>query len=481
MEELLLKISDDLKSESLNLFLEFAFLSNGEFFDTRKIVHLILEKLKKENVEYSTDTNGNITFIIPKNAEGYRVTALHSRIDSTKIGERINIQLSEDNSIISENSNYNAACIFGVATMLYILHIRNEFEHGELLFIITLNDEVDLSGSRHIPKYPHFSFNTFINLNSYEGNKLSIGGPACRFINIKPKYIFESGIQNHKVLLISINDMNGGCLNGCNSSPVSFGVRILQKLRDSNIDYRIASIICGDTEYTVPRSIEIKLLIPNERADESVDITLSSENQNVMEFIRSESSCFNTEIINESIDSALSIRDSLKLTDILTLLPNGVLASSLPYNGCFETGSIIASLNITSEKSEIILQCLAMTNGGLERIEMIAKSAIRMDFDNYDVDISKKLVQWGPKRRSKIVNTIASVFKQHFHEAKIEFGLQSHPNSPSIFYDIGYDIADYISIGPVINDYRTKGESLSIAEINKWSFITKEIIASNKV
>ena len=448
-------------------------------FDVEKISQFITEKLKSYEIEYQIDSSKNIICEISSNVPLKKVVALHTSLDSTKIGdENAKIEIIKNESKItfrSEKSNFGASSLFGVATMLaYVSDIKTR-EHGLIILFFTRNDEKNIDGTRAIPKWPTLSYNVCINLNGFSGDSLFIGGPCGKNINILPHLEFTLlDKDKYKMISASCTDMKGGVVDCYKGNAIQWCAHVLSALTDQ-IEYHIASIESGETDYTMAASYHMKIIVPAEQSDQAIELMHAAHMDCVMQYIRADRSEFASKIEETDLIPSLSAEQSVNIVDMLMLLPNAVIVNSPVYNG-FETASTIGKCTITQNKQEISMQLLAMAQGGLTDLLLKVKSAVRHSGIKAEVVECGYFPQWGPKRRGFLANTLSTKSEEVFG-TKLPFGLQSIPLAPSILFDLGYDEASYASVGPKIENFRAKGESVDSDEIEKWySFVEKCIL-----
>ncbi|EAY00246.1 hypothetical protein TVAG_449820 [Trichomonas vaginalis G3] len=468
MEALLSKFANP-PSKLVKQFLELCTISNG-FLDINIVTKYIVDSLSKIGIEAKIDENQNITAEIAKNLDFKRTIALHTHLDATRIGELTEIQVEQNDSdyiIKSEKSNFAASTFFAITTMLNVANESSNFKHGPILLIFTVNDELSLKGASLIPKWPALSFNALINLNSFNGDEIVVGGPIGKNFNISVKADFHDPEENQCVVSAVCSGLNGGCVSDVNANAVQWASSVLFQLSHSQIPFRLISLESGDYQYTVSTNYDLKILVPKEKGEEAVNIIHAAHMASVMEYVRSDSSNFNTIITEIQPQKALSVEYTLAITNFLSLLPSGVITNSLPYQG-FETASNIGKVTINSEKIEILLQGLAMASGGMDRVTKIIKAAARTSKLNITVEEKDNWPQWGPRRRGFLVSILMSTGKEHFGK-DLKLGLMPYAIAPSVLYDNGYDEASYAAIGPKISNFRAVGESISTDQIEKWA------------
>lgn len=475
MEKILASFSQA-PSEIVKEFINLATMSSG-FMNIEIISKYITEKLTNLGLEPKIDSNQNITAEIKGNLEFKHTVALHTHLDQTKIGEYSELQVEQGENtynIKSEKSNFAASSYFAIATMLYVASEKDKFEHGPIVLIFTVNDELSLQGAAAIPEWPALSYNYCINLNNFQ-DCICVGGPLGKNIDIELNLEYKPPENDMCVVNAQCSGLNGGCASDVNANAVQWVSSVLYKLSQSDIPFRIICLESGKYQYTVSTNYELKILVPKDKGDAAVEIIHAAHMASVMEYVRSDHSEFHTEIAQIEPQDALSIEDSLALTYLLSLLPSGVITNSLPYLG-FETASNIGKVSISKEsKNTIYLQLLAMASGGLDHVYKIVHCAFCTSCLKGKLNETGSWKQWGPRRRGMLFSKSVSVGNEVFGR-DIRFGLLPYAIAPSKLCENGYDEATYISIGPKIENFRAIGEEISTTDIEKWSLYVRKAI-----
>ena len=222
----------------------------------------------------------------------------------------------------------------------------------EVLF--TVNEEVSMEGAMNLDGSV-FDGRYIINLDSEEEGKITVScaGGVTAIAKIKKEL---KDISDKDIFAINIKGLKGGH-SGIEidkkraNSNILIG-RILNNLKNSDVDYDLISISGGLKNNAIPREAEAIIALDKEYVEQANDIVTSMLGIFKNEFKTSDPSIvIEMQKIDEKHERALSEQVQDKIVKVLNLMPRNIQTMSADIDGLVESST---NLGVVVTENEYI-------------------------------------------------------------------------------------------------------------------------------
>ena len=478
-----------------------------ETFHCEQIANKVCEWLQKFNVHYERDDFNNIVARIPSNnfPENAPYVAIQTHLDMVWVGEevdgKIKVELiknfkNQEGKIIdilrAPKSTLGADDGFGLALCLDIIENKDKFNHGPIEVIMTSDEEQAIVGVKKLPKKNEkigkispFQFKYLINFDCLKSDKIYVGCPGCELFNLKlfPSFeIINKGVEINIKLDNFSGGHSGGTIQKGQGNPIKWTTHILNNLKLAKIDFQITYFKGGQMMNTIPTSCECSFII-NEQNKNSAEKIINSILQNLKEDFANIETNINCSIeynIIKTDKNAITIKDSIQVINVLTLIRHGILRMHPVFKERVDSSNNLGIVRLNFNKkeneeyeAEINITCYSRgaTNTEFDKIENSIRAIfelcpIKNEFNTY---IGSR--PWPPNEKSKLAETMGNIAKENYN-LDLKPGLVQVTIECPIFLSLGYNDADIVSICSSIPLAHCIGEYLDIHE----SIIYRDII-----
>lgn len=428
---------------------------------------------------YEADISDNVIIEIPANgaAESAPTIALQAHMDMVVMGEaapmKVEIEEIDGKQVIrAPKSTLGADNGFGVALMLEVMEKSKEFTHGPLLLIFTSDEEAGLVGVGKLPKSPELKFDYLVNMDSLCGDKVYVGCPGSRIIDVDIPVTFGPvSSDDYEFLKISLKGLHGGhsgkFINDGYANAIKWAARILIALSERQIQYRIVSMECGGVTNAIPASFLIIIAVPKDKKDDAIDLVNHNHTTQVLEYFRVERTDFFTEYCEMDTAEAASVDDTKRIVDLLMAAPHGVLRMSPQFPGTVEASVNFATCNIKSGNCRLEFRPRSSRDSQMVLFVQTLTSLLRLYNKDYNLMTRQSYPAWEPRLKSKLANRVKQIHDR-LHGGDIQLGLLHIGVEPAVFHQLGYGNAEMVAAGPSVHLAHAVGEHMEIEESLKW-------------
>ena len=339
----------------------------------------------------------------------------------------------------------------------------------EVLF--TVNEEVSMEGAMNLDGSV-FDGRYIINLDSEEEGKITVscaGGVTAiakikkELKDISDKYIFAINIKGlkggHSGIEIDKKRANSNILIG----------RILNNLKNSDVDYDLISISGGLKNNAIPREAEVIIALDKEYVEQANDIVTSMLGIFKNEFKTSDPSIvIEMQKIDEKHERALSEQVQDKIVKVLNLMPRNIQTMSADIDGLVESST---NLGVVVTENEYIKfefatrsSVKSLKDDINERMELLCESI------GVELELEDDYPEWEYAKDSKLeqicVETYEKLYNKKPEIVAIHAGLEC-----GLLLD-AIEGAQAISIGPNLFDVHTPDEHIDILSTERtWDYL----------
>lgn len=358
-----------------------------------------------------------------------------------------------------------------VAIMLALLD-SDDIAHPPLECLFTVGEEVGMDGM-HAFDTSLLSARRMINLDSAGEGIATVacaGGVRTDF-----SYSPESFplVCDEKVFNIKVSGLYGGHsgedINLGRYNAIECTARIIRSI-GSVAAYRIVNINGGDKDNAIPRHCETVIAVENDydvfsivkRCEAEIKRELIADDMN---FVVECSEC-------EYCGNAVSVTDSIKLIDFISLMRSGPVKMSPLVEGMVETSYNLAVIRANVDSFKLTVSSRSSVESSLDDMERLMASFGRLA--GFNEDTRGRYPGWQYAEVSPLRDTYLSVYKELFGKDGIAIGIHAGLECGLLVKKV--PDMDIISIGPDIKDLHSPSESMSIASLDRLYDIVLAIL-----
>ncbi len=353
------------------------------------------------------------------------------------------------------------------------LALDKKTPHPPLELLFTVDEETGLTGASALE--PGFiNGQVLINLDSEDEGYFTVGCAGGVNTNLSIPFPVMDVPADEQLMKITGGGMKGGHsgidINKEKANAIKIMTQTLHLIRQT-VDIRLADIFGGTAHNAIPRDIEAFIFVPAHACEKVKTITAEAQETFRTEFKNTDPDLhIKAEESQEKYRQALTVEETHKIIDFITVIPHGVAAMSTDIEGLVETSNNLARLRtengqlkiLTSQRSSLISRLNALTN----RIEAVARLAggEGRSGDGYP--------PWQPNMDSPLLAKSLKIYEKLFNKkprvevihAGLECGIIGDKN-PGM---------DMISIGPTLKFPHSPDEKILIPTIGMvWNFVAE--------
>lgn len=429
------------------------------------------------NLEVKQDKVGNVVIIKPasKGFESKDTVILQAHLDMVPqknsdvkhdfTKDPIDAFI-EDDVVKARSTTLGADNGIGAAMILAVMEDKT-LQHPEIEGLFTIDEEVGMVGAFGLEK-GFLNGKLMLNLDTEEDTELCIGCAGGIDVNITFGYKDDTELEVGDVAFkISLTGLKGGHsgaeieLGRANSNKLMN--RFLKELV-RNYEARLSSIQGGSLRNAIPRESFAVVTIPEQLADDLLDLVQEYEFLYRTEFAGIEDTIsFKAEKV-EMPKTLIPVEVQDALINAVEGCPNGVMSMLADFPDTVESSLNLAMIESSPEKTEVKLLVRSSSESrkewvcsSVESIFLLAGASVEVD-DDYP--------GWQPNAHSNLLHTMEKIYLEKYDErpnvnvihAGLECGIiQSRVN----------DKLDIVSFGPTIRGAHSPDEYVEIASVEK--------------
>ncbi|MBE6836733.1 MAG: aminoacyl-histidine dipeptidase [Ruminococcus sp.] len=433
-----------------------------------KISRYCVEFAKKQNLEYYTDSYGNVV-IYKKGTAGYEDSEpviLQGHLDMVcQKTDDCEIDFENDGLDVYVDGDYLKAkgttlgADNGIAiSMILAVLESNNISHPPIEAVFTIDEEIGLIGANVLDKSVLKS-KRMINLDAEEDDTLTVScaGGNDFSVRIPVERVKAQG----KAVKISLKGLQGGHsgveIDKGRVNANNLMGRLLNHLK-FNMDFEIVSVDGGDKTNAITNSCKAQLCCENGE-------TLRAEAEKYLEIVKNELSArepgFRYEItVSEACEQEVmnsEVRDGLVY--FLACVPEGIIRMSAEIEGLVETSQNLGILK--TDENEVVIKFAQRSNlmSGMDFLkEMMTRFSQCVPCV---AESSGFYPPWEFLRDSKLQELYKNCYEAYYGEKpKVE---AIHAGLECSVFSAAIEGLDCIAIGPEMHGVHTVNEKLSVS------------------
>ena len=438
----------------------------------------------QNNLSFKEDETGNIVIQVPP-VPGYEnspTVVLQSHVDmvceknKSKEHDFMNdpiVLLREGEWIKADGTTLGADNGIGAAAALAVAE-DEDFEHGPLELLFTVDEETGLTGVNNLQK-GFITGKTLLNLDTEEDGAFYVG--CAGGMDTVGTYRIESEkiVDGYIPFTIEISGLLGGH-SGINiADRRANAIKLLGMFLDrlSKFNYQLAQIGGGSKRNAIPREAEAVIFMNPEYESNAREIINELSLESVIEFKNVEA---NVKVTFEKSD--LNIKRAYKnslaesVINVILAMPHGVVNMSPDIPNLVETSTNLATI---LEEGEI-LKIGTSQRSSIESSKRNIARAVRSVFElgSASVTVGDGYPGWQPNMDSRVLQLSMNVFKKLFSKDAVVKAV--HAGLECGILADKYPGIDMVSFGPTIEGAHSPDERVKIPDVEKFYNLLKNIL-----
>ena len=355
-----------------------------------------------------------------------------------------------------------------VAIIMAILD-DNTISHPKLECLITTGEETRMEGAGKFD-YSRITARRLINLDSEDEGvaTASCAGGMDLMYTLPTDRIACPG----RPIKITVKGLAGGHsgadIHLCRGNANRIMGRLLAVLYEDT-PFNLVTISGGNKRNAIPREAFAELYVDDPKAATAI---LLAEEAKLKKELSAADSAFKV-IVGKGAPSEgmLTYKDSSTVINLLTLLPDGVVAMSPFVEGFVRTSSNTGVVTTTPEAVQVAVMARSSSDSEMDALTLTFKRLAKAL--KVEMEIEDRHAGWDFNPNSKLATDFVEVYKE-------TFGADSTPIVNAIHAGLECGIivsafdgnCDAISIGPTLKDIHTPDEALYIPSCEKlWTLL----------
>ncbi|MGK9476070.1 aminoacyl-histidine dipeptidase [Melioribacter sp. OK-6-Me] len=448
-----------------------------------KIIAYLKNFAKSKKLEYAEDKVNNIVIKIPatEGMENVPGIVLQSHVDMVCeknkgtehdfLNDPLKLEIEGD-WIKAKGTTLGADNGIGMAVALAI--VDDDFEHGPIELLFTVDEETGLTGASNIDKNM-LRGKFMINLDTEEDGIFYIGCAGGMDTVGVFSIEYETVNSEYEAYNLYVGGLRGGHSGMEIGERRGNAIKIIGYLLDSLIEYdtKIVSLSGGSKRNAIPREAEAILLISKN--------VLTDINKIIYKYLvevkneigeNSKDLVIKLEKLNGKYTSAFTSAFARKLINTIIAMPHGVIEMSEKIDNLVETSTNLATVVPDGNELRIETSQRSSIESAKKKIGRTVKSTFELA--GARVEVRDSYPAWQPNFNSELLKIASDVYEKNFYEkpkikvvhAGLECGILGEK----------YPELDMISVGPTITGAHSPDEKLKISDVPKFYNLVKLII-----
>jgi dipeptidase D len=444
--------------------------------EEKRIADFLVAFAKKRDLEYKRDDENNVLIC----AEGSGMASDHPGIVLQAHVDMVPEKTDESNHdhskdpivpvirgdwVTSPDTTLGADNGIGVALMLAVLDSK-DISHPPLECLFTTDEERGLTGAANLnPEW--LKLRRLINLDSEDEGVFTVGCAGGVDFHLKMPLERSGSVDCHHLEVAGLKGGHSGMeIDKNRGNAIRFLGRILRYLC-VNFNCHIAGITGGTKRNAIPRNAAALIHFPHEELEPVMEYLHQVSEDLALEYMGIEDGIrilMEYEPLRaEPVDYATSLR----IVDLLLVLPHGVEKMSGVINGLVETSVNLA--NVSMSENEFVVELSARSSLESAKLALGKRIAAIARMGGCTFTIGGSYPGWMPDPKSELLEKLIEIYKEVSGE---------EPRIESIHAGLECGIIgdrvggmDMISMGPDIRDVHVPGERASISSLQRfWKF-----------
>lgn len=450
------------------------------------VARYVQDVARRAGATVKTDRVGNMLFQLPATPgrEGAPLVCMQGHLDmvceknqDTKHDfNKDPIVLKRDGEVLrARGTTLGADNGIGVAAMLAVMDDKS-LVHGPLEFLLTVEEEVGLTGARNLDNQL-MSSRILINLDSEEEGALYVGCAGGRDTVGTWDLQIEDLPEKMQAFGIRVRGLKGGHSGLDIDKQRGNAIKILSRLLGDieKMGIRIASMNGGSKRNAIAREAQAQLFVPTAKWAATQDRIRETTEILKAEFQAADPG-LSVEVEIDTVKKGKVLTRILqkRLLRLLDAIPHGVLKMSYDLKGLVQTSTNVAVLN--TGRKLITLGTNQRSSVASELDAAVRATGSILHLAGASVESSVGYPGWQPNMNSPALSLAKHTYQKVFGKdpaikaihAGLECGIIGEK----------YAGVDMISFGPTIVNAHSPDENVNIPSVEKFWHFLREMLSS---
>ncbi|KAJ3441877.1 cytosol non-specific dipeptidase [Anaeramoeba flamelloides] len=458
--------------------------------NTEAITESLINYGEKLGVQTKMDKIGNVLFNVPatKGFEKKPSVCIQTHMDMfAKKDEGINFDFEVDiiktkidkGWLTAQGTTLGADNGIGMALSLALL--TEEFDHGPLELLFTVDGKTTLKGALQLPKKNFIKSKYLINLDSEEDGRICFGsaGGIERILNL-PLIYAEELPKRHTQVDLYLHELLGGDtgteIHENRANAIKWMTRLLTGACGNG--FVIANLHAGISKYNIPSECRVSVLVPDGKVDQFMMSVQETHEQLLEEYYVIETKGIILEVLRQEqqkYKNVLTLDSTLAALDLLHAIPHGILRMSTEVEDLVESSQSLSMMKIVDQKLSIVIFARSSSYSQLRFLDQQLSSIATLSGSEYIKNEKEDFPPWEPKLRNNLLlDTMNKAFSQVYKRQSDCYAIHGVLEC-SIIQD-KYKGLIPLSIGPNIINSNSTNEKLEIKSVNNTFKLLKRTL-----
>jgi dipeptidase D len=433
-------------------------------------------------LETLQDAAGNMVVRVPATAgretaatvtlQGHLDMVCERRPDSAYDAAAGRIRLVRDGDWVhADGTTLGADDGVAIAAMMALADDA-DVRHGPLELLMTVAEEVGIEGAARLdPSLVTGSI--LLNLDSEDDRELTVGcaGSTDTWVHVtEPRARLEPGVS---ILDVAVTGGLGGHSGIQIAEGRSNAIKVLGGvLRDvlATEPFRLVALTGGKSRNAIPRDALATCTVPAGREAAFGDAVAAAGAAVADAFARTDPGVTATVGPAAAIPAdAWTATATMRLLDVLALVPTGPIALSPDFAGVIETSTSLGEA--ITDGAVLTFHSLSRSASDAAMPEVLGQLAALARLAGGTIDVQPNYRGWPPDPDSRVLAAARRVYERLFGEAPVVTAMHAGLE-PAV---IGERVPglDMLAIGPVVEAPHSPDERLSIPSVARfWRLLT---------
>ncbi|MCC8357260.1 MAG: M20/M25/M40 family metallo-hydrolase [Oscillospiraceae bacterium] len=383
---------------------------------TTKMTEYLTVWAEARGIEYETEEIGNVIMYIPA-TEGLEdaptvifqghidmVAATDEGVEHDWQNDPLDLIWSE-NSLTADGTSLGADNGSGVAFMLTYMDYADEYEHGPLRFIFTVDEEDGLLGAAALDAKYLEGADYMINVDGgYGGAVIACAGG--KYFTYSHEAEWTDVPEGYTAYTLEFAGLQGGHSAGVGNGKANGLVAMadaLVSLHQAGIDFNLVSLEGGSATNAIPSSS--KATIVREDTDAATEVL-----DNFAKLFKESYEATETEYTftygasDETVEMALDADLSVIFVQLMSSVPNNIHTLLATAEGT-ESSSNLGLVSVTED--ELSFTCFMRSSSTFQAEQITLISYNLAELSGFDLDIPVTIATW-PLKANNLLSEIAA-------------------------------------------------------------------------
>ena len=349
----------------------------------------------------------------------------------------------------------------GMAAAIFLYLLQQDFAHGPLRLIFTVDEEVHMTGSMNLdPKWVRDA-TYVINCDSESLDTLVVASAGSVHTDFTRNVKREANPYDC-ALKVTARGFAGGhsgeTINKGKSNAIKALARALERLHQAGVPYRMAQVTGGAAANAIPSEADAVIVVPAAQAEQAKEQVAAEEASQKAVYGTVETNLSMTAEGTERPEQVWSQADTDHLVDLLVLLHTGVFAMNQHLATLPDLSANIGTVRETEEGVDVEYFPRSSSNERLQ--EFVENLPVFARVTGFQLQVGKMFSAWTENVHSRLLPVMEKVHKAVLGKdpkvAAMHGGLET-----GFFYAMDPQL-DLVSVGPNTHAIHSADESVEL-------------------